>query len=69
LIQQGLLSARCLKRQCQACLIAAADEFDLKQDWQKIKEEFKNYKLLSNVSNKTIPRGETQEEGVCVDED
>jgi hypothetical protein len=32
----------------------AADEFDLKQDWQKIKEEFKNYKLLSNVSNTDI---------------
>jgi hypothetical protein len=26
----------------------------LKQDWQKIKEEFKNYKLLSNVSNTDI---------------
>lgn len=32
----------------------AADEFDLKTDWQKIKEEFKNYKLLSNVSNTDV---------------
>jgi hypothetical protein len=32
----------------------AADEFDLKQDWQKIKKEFENYKLLSNVSNTDI---------------
>jgi len=32
----------------------AADEFDLKTDWQKIKEEFRNYKLLSNVSNTDV---------------
>lgn len=32
----------------------AADEFDLKTDWQKIKEEFKNYKLLSSVSNTDV---------------
>ena len=29
----------------------AADEFDLKTDWQKIKEKFKNYKVLASVSN------------------
>jgi len=29
----------------------AADEFDLKKDWQDIKKEFKSYELLSNVSN------------------
>ena len=32
----------------------AAEEFDLKHDWQKMKEEFKKYKLLSNVSNTDI---------------
>ena len=32
----------------------AADEFDLKTDWQKIKEEFNNYKLLSRVSSTDI---------------
>lgn len=32
----------------------AADEFDLKQDWQKIKKEFKDYKLLSRVSNTDV---------------
>lgn len=32
----------------------AADEFDLKTDWQRIKEEFKNYKLLSKVSSTDI---------------
>lgn len=32
----------------------AAEEFDLKLDWQKIKEDFKNYKLLANVSNTDI---------------
>ncbi len=32
----------------------AAEEFDLKQDWQKIKEEFKEYRLLANVSNTDI---------------
>jgi hypothetical protein len=29
----------------------AADDFDLKQDWEEIKSRFKDYKLLSNVSN------------------
>ena len=29
----------------------AAEEFDLKQDWEKTKEEIRDYKLLSNVSN------------------
>jgi hypothetical protein len=29
----------------------AADDFDLKQDWEEIKSKFKDYKLLSNVSN------------------
>ena len=29
----------------------AADEFDLKKDWQDIQKEFKSYELLSNVSN------------------
>ena len=32
----------------------AADEFDLKTDWQKIQEEFKNYELLSKVSNTDV---------------
>lgn len=32
----------------------AAEEFDLKMDWQKIKEGFKDYKLLANVSNTDI---------------
>ncbi len=32
----------------------AADEFDLKTDWQKIKEEFNHYKVLSNVSNTDV---------------
>ncbi|MDD4570648.1 MAG: DUF262 domain-containing protein, partial [Tepidanaerobacteraceae bacterium] len=32
----------------------AADEFDLKTDWQKIKEEFKKYKLLSRVSSTDV---------------
>ncbi len=32
----------------------AADEFDLKGDWQKIKGEFKNHKLLSRVSNTDV---------------
>lgn len=32
----------------------AADDFDLKQDWQEIKEEIRNYNLLSNVSNTDI---------------
>jgi hypothetical protein len=32
----------------------AAEEFDLKQDWQKIKEEINDYKLLANVSNTDI---------------
>ncbi|MGI6650125.1 MAG: GmrSD restriction endonuclease domain-containing protein [Bacillota bacterium] len=32
----------------------AADEFDLKKDWQKIKEEFNNYKLLSGVSSTDV---------------
>jgi hypothetical protein len=32
----------------------AADEFDLKTDWQKIKEIFKNYELLARVSNTDI---------------
>jgi hypothetical protein len=29
----------------------AADDFDLKHDWEMIKAEFKGYKLLANVSN------------------
>lgn len=29
----------------------ASDDFDLKQDWQEIKKQFKDYKLLANVSN------------------
>lgn len=29
----------------------ASDDFDLKQDWQEIKEKFKDYKLLANVNN------------------
>lgn len=29
----------------------AADDFDLKNDWQKIKEEFKEFKILDVVSN------------------
>jgi hypothetical protein len=29
----------------------AADDFDLKHDWEMIKAEFKGYKLLTNVSN------------------
>jgi len=32
----------------------AAEEFDLKQDWQDIKQAFKDYKLLFNVSNTDI---------------
>ncbi|HHW47354.1 MAG TPA: DUF262 domain-containing protein [Clostridiaceae bacterium] len=32
----------------------AADEFDLKTDWQKIKEVFKEYKLLDRVNNTDI---------------
>lgn len=32
----------------------AADDFDLKQDWQEIKEKIRNYNLLSNVSNTDI---------------
>jgi hypothetical protein len=32
----------------------AADEFDLKADWQKIQEEFKNYELLSKVSDTDV---------------
>lgn len=32
----------------------AADEFDLKTDWQKIKEKFNHYKVLSNVSNTDV---------------
>lgn len=32
----------------------AAEDFDLKLDWQQIREEFKDYKLLSNVSNTDI---------------
>jgi len=32
----------------------AADDFDLKQDWQETKEEIRNYNLLSNVSNTDI---------------
>lgn len=32
----------------------AADEFDLKMDWQKIKDQFKDYKLLANVSNTDV---------------
>jgi len=32
----------------------ASEEFDLKQDWLEIKEKFKSYKLLSNVSNTDI---------------
>ena len=29
----------------------AADDFDLKRDWEEIKSKFKDYKMLSNVSN------------------
>ncbi len=29
----------------------ASDDFDLKQDWQEIKDKFKGFKLLANVSN------------------
>lgn len=29
----------------------ASDDFDLKQDWQEIKEKFKDYKLIANVNN------------------
>ena len=29
----------------------ASDDFDLKQDWQEIKDIFKGFKLLANVSN------------------
>jgi hypothetical protein len=32
----------------------AAEEFDLKTDWQKIKNAFKNFKLLSRVSNTDV---------------
>jgi len=32
----------------------AVDEFDLKADWQKAKEEFGPYRLLSNVSNTDV---------------
>jgi len=32
----------------------AADEFDLKTDWQKIKEEFNQHKVLSRVSNTDV---------------
>lgn len=32
----------------------AADEFDLKEDWQRIRKEFKDYKLLSGVSNTDV---------------
>ncbi|HEX3048470.1 MAG TPA: DUF262 domain-containing protein [Bacillota bacterium] len=32
----------------------ASDEFDLKQDWLEIKTKFKDYKLLTNVSNTDI---------------
>ena len=32
----------------------AADDFELKKDWQKIKNEFKNYKQLARVSNTDI---------------
>lgn len=32
----------------------AADEFDLKEDWQKIKGSFGNYKLLARVSNTDV---------------
>ncbi|NLK01133.1 MAG: hypothetical protein GX318_07850, partial [Clostridia bacterium] len=32
----------------------AADDFELKKDWQKIKKEFKNYKQLARVSNTDI---------------
>jgi len=32
----------------------ASDEFDLKDDWAKIKSEFKDYKVLANTSNTDI---------------
>ena len=32
----------------------AADEFDLKTDWRKIKEQFNPYKVLSRVSNTDV---------------
>jgi len=32
----------------------ATDEFDLKEDWSKIKQSFKEYKVLSGVSNTDI---------------
>jgi hypothetical protein len=32
----------------------ASDEFDLKEDWEKIKLQFKPFKLLSNTSNTDI---------------
>ena len=32
----------------------ASEEFDLKQDWQKIKKKIGDYKVLSNVSNTDI---------------
>ncbi len=32
----------------------AADDFELKKDWQKIKKEFKNYKQLARISNTDI---------------
>ena len=32
----------------------ASDEFDLKEDWGKIKDEFKPYKVLSNTSNTDV---------------
>jgi hypothetical protein len=32
----------------------AADDFELKKDWQKIKKEFENHKLLARVSNTDI---------------
>lgn len=32
----------------------ASDEYDLKEDWEKIKSEFKHYKVLGNTSNTDI---------------
>ena len=32
----------------------AADEFDLKADWERIREQFRNYKLLSRVDNTDV---------------
>jgi hypothetical protein len=32
----------------------AADESDLKADWERIKEQFTNYKLLSRVDNTDV---------------